>query len=121
MKKNYLELGEVINFDSTNRMIKRVSPYMSKYSVGYWVAQDSNLRLAIVGMCFFIENESELIKQVFLYFFELVCGSVLPLVIFTEKSEMIAKVLYEIKCEKGYQFCHLYDWYHVTEELKEKL
>lgn len=93
MKKNYLELGEVINFDSTNRMIKRVSPYMSKYSVGYWVAQDSNLRLAIVGMCFFIENESELIKQVFLYFFELVCGTVLPLVIFTEKSEMIAKVL----------------------------
>jgi hypothetical protein len=93
MKANYQQLGEVINFDSTNRMIKKPSPYREKFAVGYFMAQDTDLRFAIVGMCLFVEHEKSLIKQVFLFFFELVCQGRMPFVIFTENLEVMAVAL----------------------------
>jgi hypothetical protein len=43
-------------------MLKKPTPYLTRYSVGYFVAQDSNLRLAIVGICVFVEKEWQLVK-----------------------------------------------------------
>ena len=61
MKKNYQRFGEVINFD----MVKKISPYGGQYGVGYFMAQDSNLRMVMTAICFYIKDEKLLLKQLF--------------------------------------------------------
>jgi hypothetical protein len=56
MRKNYCKYGEVINFDVSHRMIKKRSAYGINYAVGYFMAQDTNLRLVLTGICFFIRD-----------------------------------------------------------------
>lgn len=65
MKKNYQRFGEVINFDTTYRMVKKISPYGGQYGVGYFMAQDTNLRMVMTAICFYIKDEKLLLKQLF--------------------------------------------------------
>jgi hypothetical protein len=46
-------------------MIKKISPYGGQYGVGYFIAQDTNLRLVLTGICFYIKDEKSLLKQIF--------------------------------------------------------
>lgn len=65
MKKNYQIFGDVINFDVTYRMVKKASPFGGPYAVGYFMAQDTNLRLVMTAVCFYIKDEKSLLKQIF--------------------------------------------------------
>ncbi len=65
-------------------MLKKISPYGGQYGVGYFIAQDTNLRLVMTGVCFYMKNEKKFLKQVFEYYFDLVCENLIPYTIFTD-------------------------------------
>jgi hypothetical protein len=93
MKNNYLRFGEVINFDMTYKMIKKPSPYGNPYAVGYFMAQDTNLRLVMTSICFYIKDEKLLLKQIFEFFFDLTCENRPPAVIFSDDVKQINEAL----------------------------
>ena len=64
MKKNYKIFGEVINFDTTYRMIKKTNPYGGQYGVGYFMAQDTNLRYVLTGICLYAKDDKILLKSI---------------------------------------------------------
>ena len=73
MKKNYHLFGEVINFDTTYRMIKKTNPYGGQYGVGYFLAQDTNMRYVLTGICMYAKDDKRLLKTIFDFYFDIVC------------------------------------------------
>lgn len=114
MKKNFKMSGDSINFDSTYKMLKKTNPYGSHYGVGHFLAQDTNLRLALVGVCLFAKDCKEYFKYIFQYFFDLVAEGNIPHSIATDDVRPLTEALEEIKSERGYEFLHIFDWFHVT-------
>jgi len=104
MKKNYQLYGEVINFDTTYRMIKRLSPYGEKYAVSYFFAQDTDLRFVMTGVCFYVKDQKMLLKSCFEFYFDLVCEGVMPFVIFTDDIIPLNEAILEVKKERNYKF-----------------
>lgn len=84
MRKNFRLYGEVINFDATYRMIKKSNPYGGQYGVGYFMAQDTNLRYVMTGICMYARDDKTLLKSIFEYYFDIVCEGEPPYAIYSE-------------------------------------
>ena len=51
MKNSYLQYGDVICFDITYKLLKKMRYQANHVGVGFFVGQDENTRIMLFGMC----------------------------------------------------------------------
>lgn len=69
MKKFYLQYGDVICFDVTYKLLKKLKNQVSHIGVGFFVGQDENTRIILFGMSTISYETSENFQIMFEFFF----------------------------------------------------
>ena len=46
-------------------MIKKTNPYGGQYGVGYFMAQDTNMRFVLTAICMYAKDDKKLLKSIF--------------------------------------------------------